>query len=269
MRSKGVIFKRTLLDNRRSMFWWSFGIGLMGLYVVVAYPFIQGMEDFAQILESPIFQAILGDVGGLDWTSPAGFLGIELFSWIPLIFAVYAVMFGIGITGSEESNGTADILLSTPTPRWQVIVEKFLAYIVAVIVILAVSVVAMWVGILFTPEMQSVTGSLVTGMLNMMPSMLLIAAMALFLATILPSPGQAGGISAALIAASYFMNSLADMTDSSVMEALRNLSFYKYYAPFKVLTDGINWANFGLLMAVAVILFGLSIYFYDRRDLYV
>lgn len=269
MRSKGVIFKRTLLDNRRSMFWWSFGLGLMGLYVVVAYPFIEGMEDFAKVMDSPIFKAILGDIGELNWTTPEGFLGIELFSWIPLIFAVYAVMFGIGITGSEESNGTADILLSTPTPRWQLIVEKFLAYIVAVFVILGASVIAMWVAMLFTPEMQSVSIVMLWGMLNMIPPMLLIAALALFLATVLPSPGQAGAISAAIIAASYFLNSLADMTNSSVMKALQNLSFYKYYSPFTVLIDGINWGNFGLIVGVSAILFVLSIYFYERRDLYV
>lgn len=267
MYSKGVIFKRTLQDNRKSMFWWSFGIALMGLYVVVAFPFIEGLEDFARVMDTPIFRAVLGDIGELDWTTPEGFLGIELFSWIPLIFAVYAVMFGVGITGGEESNGTVDILLSTPTPRWQVIVERFLAYIVAVFVILTASMMTMWVAMLFTPEMQSAIVTLLWGVLNIIPPMLLIGALALFLATVLPSPGQAGNISAAIIAASYFLNSLADMTNSSVMKALQSLSFYKYYAPFRVLTDGINWANFGLLIAVAAILFGLSIYFYERRDL--
>lgn len=269
MHSTGIIFKRTLYDNRRSILWWSLGMVLMGLYIVIAYPTIGGLEEFSKIMKSPLFQVLLGDIGDMDWTTPQGFLGIELFSWIPMILAVYAVMFGINITGGEEIHGTIDILLSTPTPRWQVIAEKFLAYIVGVLFILGTTVIGMFIGIVFTPQMQPAASVIAWGMLNLMPTMLFIGALALLLSTLLRSPGQAGGIVAGIIIASYFLNSIADMTNNAVMKGLQLVSFYKYYAPLAVASGGINWAYFSFLVLVSAVLFGLSIYFFERRDIYV
>lgn len=269
MYSTGVIFKRTLYDNRRSLFWWSFGIGLMGLYVVVAYPMIEGFEELADMMENPVFQVLLGDVGELDWTSPEGFMGIEFFSWIPLVLAVYGVLFGINITSGEEDRGTIDILLSTPTPRWQVIVEKFLAYIVGVALILGITTIVMLVGIAITPEMEGSQSALYRGMLNIMPPMIFIGTLSLLLSTLFRSPGRAGGVTAGIMIASYFTNSLADMTNNAVMRAIQYLSFYKYFDPMSVASDGINPADFSFLLLAAAILFALSIYFFERRDLYV
>jgi len=269
MHSTGVIFKRTLYDNRRGIFWWSLGIGLMGFYVVVAYPMVEGLEEFGQIMDNPVFKVLLGDVGQLEWTSPEGFMGIEFFSWIPLVLAVYGVMFGVNITSGEEDRGTIDILLSTPTPRWQVIVEKFLAYVVGVGLILGITAVVMLIGIAITPKMQGSEGTMFWGMLNIMPPMLFIGALTLLLSTLVRSPGRASGISAGIMIASYFINSLADMTNNALMGALQYLSFYKYFAPLTVASEGIDPGNFSILLLLSALLFGLSIYFFERRDLYV
>ena len=269
MYSTGIIFKRTLYDNRRNILWWGLGMSLMGLYIVIAYPMIKGYEEFSELMESPIFQVILGEVGQLDWASPQGFLGIEFFSWIPLILAVYAVIFGINITGAEEARGTIDILLSTPTPRWQIIVEKFLAYIVSVALILGITTIAMIAAITITPEMQTAISTLLWEMLNILPPMLFIGALSLLLATILRSPGRAGGITAGIIVASYFLNSTADMTNNNIMTGLQYVSFYKYYSPLLVASEGINWGYFVLLLLVSAVLFGLSVFFFERRDVYV
>lgn len=269
MRSKGVIFKRALFDNRWGIFWWGFGVGLMGLYVVLAYPSIKGLDELSAIMESPIFQAILGDMSQLDWSSPAGFISIELFSWIPLILAVFSVMFGIGVTAGEEAHGTIDLLLSTPTPRWQVLVEKFLAYVVAVSLILFLGAVLTLIGIVFTPEMQEATGLLMWGILNILPTLLFIGALTICVGAWLRSSAKIGGIVAAFLTASYFLNSIAEMTKNEVMEALQFFSFYKYYAPLAVASEGINWGYFSFLLLLTVFFFGLALWLFERRDIYV
>lgn len=267
MNSTGIIFKRTLFDNRRSILWWGLGMALMGLYIVVAYPMMEGFEEFGKLMESPVFQVILGDVGELNWATPEGFLGIELFSWLPLILAVYAVMFGLSITGGEESRGTIDLLLTTPTPRWRVVVEKFLAYIAGIALILGITAIGMFIGIAVTPKMQPASDTLLWEMLNLMPTMLFIGALTLLFSTLMRTPGQAAGVAVAILVASYFLNSLADMSNNAVMRGLQYLSFYKYYAPLTVASSGINWIYFSLLLFVSAVLFDLSIYFFQRRDI--
>lgn len=269
MTSKGVIFKRTLYDNRWSVFWWGIGVGLMGLYVVLAYPSMKGLEELSAIIDSPIFQAILGDMSQLNFASPEGFVSIEFLSWMPIVLAVYAVMFGIGVTAGEESRGTIDVLLSTPTPRWQVIVEKFLAYAVAISAILLLGTALILLAVLVTPEIQSASTLLLLGILNMLPTMLFIAAIAICLGTFLRSSSQTGAITAAILTASYFLNSLADMSKNNVMDALRYLSFYKYYAPLTIAAEGINWGYFSLLLLLCALLLGLAIWRFERRDIYV
>ncbi len=263
----GVIFRRTLYDNRRSILWWSVGIGILAFYVTVVFPLISEFEQFNELLESPIFGALFGDMGELDYTTPEGFLGIEFFTWAPLVLAVYAVTFAGSIVGGEEERGTLDILLSTPVPRWQVIVEKSAAFVVALVVILAVATLGIVLAVAITPELEIDASRVMMAMLNMIPTVLLMAALTLFLTTVLRSRGQAGGIAAGIIAASYFINSFADMADSGIMKALQKLSFYSYYGPFTVLTRGVQWGNFLLLLAIAAILFGLALFFFQRRDL--
>lgn len=269
MHNTGVIFRRTLYDNRRGILWWGLGIAIMAFYVVVVYPMIEGLTEIRTLMESPAFQFIVGDIGEIDFTSPVGFLGIEFFTWIPLILGVYAVLFGINITGGEEARGTVDLLLSTPIRRWQVIIEKFLAYILSVVGILAISTLGIVLGRVMTPELDVSMGTLILGMLNTLPPLMLIAALATFLATVLSTPGQAGGIAAAIIVASYFLNSLASMAASPVINGLQNLSFFKYYAPFDVLAKGMQWGNFLGLFGAGSILLVLAIVFFQRRDIYV
>ncbi len=267
MNKLGIIFRRTLIDYRKSIFWWGVGIGVLAMYVIVVFPLISEFEQFNELLDSPVFKALIGDAEGLDWTSPEGFLGIEFFSWTPLVLAVFAVLFGLNIVGGEESRGTLDVLLSTPIPRWRVIVEKFASYFVALLLINLISWIGMLVGILVTPDFDLPWLKVAAGVVNMMPPLMLMAALALFLTTVLPARAQAGGITAAIITASYFINSFAEMADSSLLKALQTLSFYKYYAPLTVMTQGVNWGYFALLTVVTVTLFGLSIYFFERRDI--
>lgn len=266
-RNLGVIFRRTLYDNRRGILWWSLGIGLLAFYVTVIYPLISEFEQINDLLENPVFGAILGDLGELDYTSPEGFLGIEFFSWAPLVLAVYAVTFGAAIVGGEEERGTLDILLSTPVPRWQVVVEKFAAFVVALVAILFVSGLGIVIAVAITPDLAIDTGKIAAAMLNVIPTVLLMAALALFLTTVLRSRGYAAGLAAGFIVVSYFINSFADMAESGILKALQSISFYSYYSPFTVLTQGVHWGNFMLLLLIAVILFGLSLFFFERRDL--
>lgn len=267
MNNMGVIFRRAIYDHRKSIFWWSVGIGLLAFYVTVVYPLISEFEEISQLLESPLFAALVGDMGELDYTSPEGFLGIEFFTWAPLVLAVFAVMYGAGMVGGEEERGTLDILLSTPVPRWQVIVEKSAAFVVALVIILAATGLAMALAVVITPDLTIDTGRIFAAMLNVIPTVLLMAFLALFLSTVLRSRGQAGGIAAGIIVASYFINSFADMAQSGVLKALQKVSFYYYYSPFTVLSRGVHWGNFALLLGISAGLFLLSLFFFERRDL--
>jgi ABC-2 type transport system permease protein len=267
MQNVSVILQRTLRDYRRSIFWWSVGMAFLAIYVVLVYPMISQFEQFGELLQSPVFQTLMPGIADADFTSPAGFLGIYFFTWAPLVLSVFAILFGLNVVANEEEQGTLDLLLSTQTPRWHVLFAKAITFTLAVVVILSVTAVAMIIGIKVTPELDITVRRVGEAMLNTVPVLFFMMALTLCLTTVSRSKGQAAGISTAIIVASYFINSFAQMADSKILSALEYLSYYKYYNSVAVLKDGIVWGNFLVLTAVSAVLFGLSLWFFERRDL--
>ena len=107
---------------------------------------------------------------------------------------------------------------------------------------------------------------LVVAVLNVLPVTLLIAALTLLLSVVLRSRNTAGGVVAALVAASYFMTTLGDMVDGPLGN-IKYLSFFQYYDGTNVLTTGVNWAGFAGLLVMTGVLLALSVVFFQRRDL--
>lgn len=267
--STGVIFKRMLWDSRIGILAWGIGLGLLALVEILMFPTIsQAFTGIADLLNSPLYRAILGEsADAAAFATPYGFIAMYMVTFVPLYLAVYAVILGLGVTANEEERGSIDILLGAPIPRWQIIVEKFAALVVILALILLLNGLGAWLGVLLTPDMQSLSaGRLFEGTLSMLPVTLFMAAAALCFSTILRSRNLAAGLTGALIIVSYFVNNLAVVAPEA-LSAVRRLSFFSYFAPVPIMRDGIVWADFALLSVLVAVLVGLAIVAFRRRDL--
>jgi ABC-2 type transport system permease protein len=261
----GIIFWRALRDSRLSIIGWSVFMLFMGTMMIGIFPSIEGiLEAFGPMLENPFMQSLVGDVE--QFNSLEGFLSVKVFAMMPVILAVYVVLAALGIVAGEESRGTLDVLLSTPAPRWRVVVEKFAALAVGLVIITAMLLIGMLIGGIFAPDLELPVGKFAAAVLNMLPVSLFIGAFTLLLSTVVKDRSTAGGVAAGFIAISYFMTTLGDMIDGALGN-IKFLSFYQYYDGVNVMTHGITWASFVALLVVALALFGASIYFFQRRDL--
>jgi ABC-2 type transport system permease protein len=249
---------------------WGIGLGLMMAFIVLLFPTISAIEGFAEVLETPIYQALLGDAAdAAAFVTPEGFLAVYGLVFLPLYLAVYLVLLGIGATAGEEDRGTIDLLLSTPIPRWQLIVEKYLALLVIVTLVVLLTFAGIFVGILLTPEMRDISiGRLFAGAIGMIPIMMVIASIALLASTVFRSRMAAGGITGAIVIASYLITNLAGIA-TEALGTVKYLSFFTYYPAMKIMREGIVWSDFLWMSALALILFGLALVAFQRRDLYV
>ena len=269
MKSTGVIFKRTIRDSRGGILGWGIGLGLLAFFEVMLFPSIsEAFSGLSELLESPFYQAFLGE--GADaaaFASPPGYLAIYMLAFVPLYIAFYVVLLGLNMTAGEEEHGTIDLLLGTPTPRWQVIVEKFLAAIVIITLILLLNGVFAALGVLITPEMQELSLlRLFEGTLSMLPITLLMTTIALLLSTVLSSRGRAGAITGAIIVVSYFVTNLAEIAGEA-LQTIKPFSFFTYYPTVTTMQDGIVWGDVLVLAVLIIVLVGLSLFFFQRRDL--
>ena len=96
---------KTLRDSRRGLLLWSLGlIGMVALMMAV-YPTVRddpALNDLVKRYPDAL-KSVIGFGGALDYASPAGYLGSELFSFmIPLLLIIAAVAAGSGAVGGRH-----------------------------------------------------------------------------------------------------------------------------------------------------------------------
>ena len=262
----GSVLAKSLRDLRRGFAWWTIGlVGYVALIVSV-YPTIRDNPDLNALVESypDALKAFIAFGGQLDFTSAAGYLGSELFSFmVPALFLVASVGSGAGSIAGEEDRGTLDLLLSAPLSRTRVALEKLAAMCVEVVGLGVVLWLALWVGArVFSMEISA--GSLAAATTILVVLAIAYGAIAFMLGAATGRKGLAVGVTVALAVAAYLVNSLAELV--SALEPFQRLSPFYHYAAGDPLHQGLDpWHTLFLLAAgaaaatVGVVLFG-------RRD---
>ena len=184
-----------------------------------------------------------------------------------LVLAAYAVIVGLNVTANEEDRGIMDVTLSLPIPRWRLVLERFLAYALILVMILTLTFLAMWGVKQTTPSIDFDMARLIGGIFNLLPSSLLVLAFTVFAGTLLRSRGTAAAVAAGFVIASYFIDFLGKAASDSAAAALRAISFFSYYNGGDIMTAGLNWGNVILLLVVTVVLALGALWFFERRDI--
>lgn len=87
------------------------------------------VASFVQLLDSPIYPALLGPLGVIDLTTWQGafymYVGVTM-EWA-IVFL--AILVPARIVTSEVDKKTLDVTLSYPNPRWRYLLEKFRVYL--------------------------------------------------------------------------------------------------------------------------------------------
>jgi ABC-2 type transport system permease protein len=262
------VFRRELADHRRSLIGCTVGALLLGAMYIFFYPTIKtsgsGVEQLLNTMPKGFRDAFIG--AGVDYLSPSGYLGTELFSiLLPALLLVMGVLAGSRALGAEEQNGTIDLLLSTPIRRSRLAVEKACGAVLPLFVVAA----AIWVMIAAVGPSQGLSVSLGNLAVAVLAVALLGAGfgmLAFLVASATGSVGLGGGVAAALAVALYALNIFG-----SLVPALTG--FANAVSPFHwdggsgALANGVTWSGLLLLIACPIVLLGLSVLAYDRRDL--
>lgn len=143
------IAPKSLRDARRGFLWWSLGlIGFVALIVSV-YPTVHSNPSLNKLAQDypQALKAFIAFGGQVDYTTPAGYLGIELFSlMVPLLLMIAAIGTGAGAIAGEEERGTLELLLANPVSRARVVLEKSAALALEIAALGLVLWLALWIG---------------------------------------------------------------------------------------------------------------------------
>jgi beta-exotoxin I transport system permease protein len=262
------VLRRELADHRRAVLAWGIGASLLSAMYILFYPTIRssgsGVQQLLDSMPKAFRDAFIG--AGVDYLSPAGYLGTELFSiLVPTLLLVMGVLAGSRALAAEERDGTIDLLLSTPIRRRRLAVEKAAGALLPLFAIAAV----IWLTVAVLGPSQGLTVSL-GGLGVALLAVALLATgfgmLALLVASATGSPGLGGGIAAAVAVTMYVLNVFGSLVPGLAGFA-NAVSPFHWIGGAGVLANGVTWWAMLLLVICPIALGVLSVLVYERRDL--
>jgi ABC-2 type transport system permease protein len=261
----GTVLAKTIWDQRRSLVWWTAGfVGTVLLYAAFWPNVRDNASQLAKYMQNmPEFMRNL--VGGVDFTTPAGYLQSEVFSFLgPILLLVYAVGAGARAIAGEEEAGSLDLLLSTPVRRRRVLLDKFGAMLGATFWL----VLAMWVSVLLLGpafDLRAPVDGFTAASVNLFLLALAFGTGALAVGAATGSKALAVGVPSGVALVTFVLNTLAPSVDW--LEPYRVLSPFYYYSGGDPILNGLDPWHAVVLAAITLVALGVALVAFERRDL--
>ncbi|MEZ5101362.1 MAG: ABC transporter permease subunit [Thermoleophilia bacterium] len=261
----GSVLARTLADNRRALLWWTVGlVGLVG-FVVAVYPTVRDRPELDRLLEDypELLKAFLGG-GQLDFTSPAGYLSNELFSFMaPLVLLVFAIGRGAAAVAGEEERGTIDLLLACPLSRSRLVLERAGA-LAALLLALGLALWLALVALAAIVGMEIGATRLGQGVASSLLLALHFGALALLVGAATGRRALALSLAAGAAVLAYLVNALALLVD--FLEPWRRFSPVYHAIGTEPLRVGLGWDHVLVLGGASVAMVAVAALAFERRD---
>lgn len=255
------LFKHELFSRWMAILGWGIGLSLWGSMYIGIFP--EMADEMASLSDLSIYQAM-----GFDLGSFAGYIAGVVVQFMPLILGIYVIMSSTGTLAGEEDNGTLELVVAMPLPRWQIVAMKTAALSIVILIIMVI----LGAGSAFTLSIISQTTEvdvtplqLFSALLGTFPMMLAFFSIGLFLGTVMPSRRLAVAVMVFVYLGSYVANSVANLVES--MAFLEAISLFSYVdTTAGVFTNGMDVGNTLVLLLVSAVFFGLAILSFQRRN---
>lgn len=263
------VLGKTLFEQRRAILWWSIGTLALVLVIFAYYPSVRDNTTLSAFYENlpPAVRALSGGGTAIDVTSPAGYLSSQMFSnVVPILFIIYAVILGSGAIGREEDRGTAELLLTAPVSRREVVAHKAIAG-GALLCALGVALAA---GLFLGRALVGMSIS-AGGLLAASASAVLLgttfASLALAISAGLGRRGHAGAWTGTLAVTGFMLYSLAPLVPS--LSSWQKASPFYWYQGSNPLVNGFDAGHLAVLLGLSAAFTMAAIALFERRDVYV
>ena len=235
---------------------------IMGALIGPMYASIpaETLTTFEQLPEQ-----LMALFGGGDMSTPEGWYTLETFGLMaPVAVILVTVVMGAGALAGEESRRTMGLLLACPISRSRVVFEKAIPMVLFAIVVGFATFAGVALGSLIADLGMSIGNIAATATLQVLVGLVFGSlAFALSAGTGRTSISIYGAVGAALFF--HLVNSLGALNDG--IADLAWLTPFHYYLGNDPLNNGMDWVNAAVLAVLSVVLIGLSVVLFQRRDI--
>jgi ABC-2 type transport system permease protein len=247
---------QTLHRDRWSAFWWGLGVIFVCAYCLVIA--LSTQQAFYKLMrEIPLLQQLFFDT---PINTNAAMLGTFLFTFMPALVVAFALTLALKWAADLE-NGRLEVLFSTPQSRGKVLLARFGAN--ALVVLLAP--ILTWLVILIVAQLAHLAvdqGRIFAASFNMFPMALITLGLVYALAGRLRYAALVS-----LLCAYIVLSYIEELFEGTItMPAwLMDLSIFHAYGNPVFL--GVNWTNFLGMTGVAVVLLVISLVQFRYADI--
>jgi ABC-2 type transport system permease protein len=256
-----------LVSRRTAILGWSIGLIFFGFTYLGIYPSMADQMSAFDLSAIPMYEAM----GVTDMASFEGYAAGTFINFLPIILAIYAIVTGTATLAGEEDDGTLELLVTLPLPRWQIVLVKALAIGLVLLVVLLITAVGL-MGI-FISIQNDITTTVQTAdwlplVLAAWPITMAFGMISLFFGAIAPNRRMAGVMGTVFFLANYFGHAVTGL--ATAYEGWRPFFLFHYYDNSRaVFSEGVSGADMALLVGVAAVGFALALLAFQRRNLMV
>lgn len=261
------IFRYEFRSRLKSVLIWSLGLAFL---IVFFFSIYVGFADQAELLNQMMtrFPPELLTAFGLDKMNMASVLGFYglIFMFAQLCLAIQAGNYGFGLVSVEESELTADFLLSKPVSRAQVLTSKLLAALAC----LTLTNLVVWVStmaaiLLFSGGRAYEPRTLLLLLLSIVIFQLFFLSVGLVISLLVKRVRSVTPYGLGLGFGAYVLSAFSGMLGDVKLEWLTP---FKHFDAAAIVKTGAYDTPLVLLnIAVTVISLALSYWLYVRRDI--
>jgi ABC-2 type transport system permease protein len=226
----------------------------------------EGEDPFQDLLDNPAYAGFTGG-RSISMIDPKGFITLEFFSWWWMLAGLFVAYLSVSVVASDFENKRMDVMLSTPISRRRYIIEKFGAMSAIALFIVLVAVGGLAGGIANINALNEFSGETVfASLIGCLPFLMVIAAVGILTAVIFQKTRLGMGVTFAFVFSEFFLYTFGNFSES--LEWMKTVSIFNYWDYSSVIFDNVFKAgDFAILAAVAVVLVGIGVWVFEKKDI--
>ena len=259
-----TILKHEIRQGRNSLIIWTAVIAFMLGVCILIYPEMSKQMDGISEAFANMggFSAAFG-MDKINFGEFIGFFGVECGNVLGLGGAFFAALTGISALSKEEREHTAEFLLTHPVSRQAVVTQKLISVIVQIVILnaAAIGITALSTIIISeSPDIKPIALTFTAYLIMQIEIATICFGISAFI-------GRGGlGLGLGLAAAFYFLNIIANLTESA--EFLKYITPFGYTDSADIISDEYIEIKY-LAVGLVVTVIGISAAFwkYQRKDI--
>jgi len=261
------IFMYEFKAKLRSVLIWSLSLAILILVFMSLFQSFASQSTMVSELMSSFPQELLIAFGmaDMDWSTILGFFGL-VFVFCQICLAIQAANYGFALVSIEESEWTADFLLSKPISRISILTSKLLAAIAALTITNAVVWAASFLLIkVFDAGQVYQLKPIILLLLSVTIFQLFFLSVGMFISLLVKRVRSVTPFSMGLVFGLYILNAFGDMIGEKSLEVL---SPFKHFAPSYIVSH-VTWDLPLVMISVIVIVISIagSYILYQKRNI--